>query len=206
MLTCRRCAAEFPRRPEGQGRQKLYCDSCWEQLAHSNHRDWDPPCLVCGGPRAYNRSYCLEHVPAYQPAEPRVCPCGKVAAGRSWYCSPECRAAARAEASRRRAALPSRIRQVKDRDRRRTAAKNAEDKPSRYPRWSRARRLVLADRPPCGICGEAIDYGLRFPDPMSPSVDHIVSWRQGGAWYDLDNLQAAHFRCNAAKRMPGVAS
>ena len=74
------------------------------------------------------------------------------------------------------------------------------------PRWKRIRLLVLAGEPPCGICGDPIDYALRFPDPMSPSVDHIVPWRQGGAWFDLENLRAAHFRCNAGRRPESEAS
>lgn len=50
----------------------------------------------------------------------------------------------------------------------------------------------------CGICGQAIDGSLRFPNPMSWSVDHIVPVAAGGA-DDDDNCQGSHLRCNQAK-------
>lgn len=30
-------------------------------------------------------------------------------------------------------------------------------------------------------------------------VDHIIPWRVGGSWYDLDNLRASCARCNNAR-------
>lgn len=51
---------------------------------------------------------------------------------------------------------------------------------------------------PCGICGEAIDRTLAAPDPLSPSIDHIVPLARGGS--DLiANLQPAHLLCNKRK-------
>jgi 5-methylcytosine-specific restriction endonuclease McrA len=57
--------------------------------------------------------------------------------------------------------------------------------------------VVLAEESECGFCGELVDKALKFPDPMSPAVDHIVSWREGGSWYDRANLRLAHFVCNS---------
>lgn len=34
-------------------------------------------------------------------------------------------------------------------------------------------------------------------------VDHIIGWKQGGAWLDPSNLQAACRSCNTAKRYAG---
>lgn len=69
--------------------------------------------------------------------------------------------------------------------------------------WQRLVRVVrarsLAVGAPCGICGKPIRYDLRKPDPRSFSVDHIVPIANGGAPYDLTNLQAAHLGCNSAK-------
>lgn len=61
----------------------------------------------------------------------------------------------------------------------------------------RLRAAVYAEESHCGICGEVVDKSLTFPHPMSPSLDHITPWRDGGAWYDRNNLRLAHFRCNA---------
>ena len=50
----------------------------------------------------------------------------------------------------------------------------------------------------CGLCGEAIDRTLRFPDPGSVSLDHILPITKGGHHTRI-NTQASHFGCNAAK-------
>lgn len=50
----------------------------------------------------------------------------------------------------------------------------------------------------CALCGMPIDKSLRFPDPMSVSIDHIIPVALGGK-STLDNLQATHLICNKAK-------
>lgn len=50
----------------------------------------------------------------------------------------------------------------------------------------------------CGICGEAVDPSLRYPDPKSASVDHIKPLNKGGE-DTRNNVQLAHLGCNAAK-------
>lgn len=50
----------------------------------------------------------------------------------------------------------------------------------------------------CGICGGEMDRELRWPDPWSKSVDHIVPIAKGGG-HTQDNLQWAHVRCNISK-------
>lgn len=50
----------------------------------------------------------------------------------------------------------------------------------------------------CGICGGAVDRTLAYPDPMSPSIDHVVPFAHGGT-HDLTNLQLSHLRCNHVK-------
>lgn len=56
----------------------------------------------------------------------------------------------------------------------------------------------------CGICGDRIDRSLRWPDPMSPSLDHIHPLSRGGA-HAADNCQAAHLGCNIHKGSRVVA-
>lgn len=46
---------------------------------------------------------------------------------------------------------------------------------------------------PCAICGKPIDYTLKWPDPMSPTADHLVP----GDPKSL--LRPAHARCNSSR-------
>lgn len=50
----------------------------------------------------------------------------------------------------------------------------------------------------CGICGRKINKRLKHPNPLSPSVDHIIPLTKGGN-DSLINVQAAHLRCNLGK-------
>lgn len=50
----------------------------------------------------------------------------------------------------------------------------------------------------CGICGGAVDPQLRFPDPESASIDHIVPVSLGGDDTPA-NVQAAHLGCNSGR-------
>lgn len=61
------------------------------------------------------------------------------------------------------------------------------------------RKRILATQWVCGICGRPVDKTLRFPHPMSATVDHIIPVDKGGALSDMDNLQLAHFSCNRQK-------
>ena len=51
----------------------------------------------------------------------------------------------------------------------------------------------------CGLCGRPIDATLVFPDRLSATIDHVLPVNQGGQ-HARDNVQAAHFTCNASKR------
>lgn len=68
----------------------------------------------------------------------------------------------------------------------------------------RHRAAIARGRPPCGLCGEAIDYslgfvtgddGVRRPHPMMYVVDHV----DPNGPDTLANKQAAHWRCNRTK-------
>lgn len=50
----------------------------------------------------------------------------------------------------------------------------------------------------CGICQEAIDPAVRYPDPMCATIDHIVPLAQGGT-HTWGNCQPAHKFCNEFK-------
>lgn len=50
----------------------------------------------------------------------------------------------------------------------------------------------------CGICGEKVDKHLKYPDPLSQSLDHIIPLSKGGT-HTRNNVQLAHLRCNLRK-------
>jgi 5-methylcytosine-specific restriction endonuclease McrA len=50
----------------------------------------------------------------------------------------------------------------------------------------------------CGICDEPVDGSLRWPDPYSASLDHIVPLVRGGH-HTRANAQLAHLTCNIRK-------
>lgn len=50
----------------------------------------------------------------------------------------------------------------------------------------------------CRICGELVNAGVSWPDPLSPSLDHIVPISLGGE-HSLANVQLAHLGCNSRK-------
>ena len=51
----------------------------------------------------------------------------------------------------------------------------------------------------CGICGKPVDFSLKYPHPLSATIDHIIPIDRGGHPSDIDNLQLAHFTCNRTK-------
>lgn len=61
------------------------------------------------------------------------------------------------------------------------------------------RLIILRTQNICGICGKPVDKSLRYPHPMSASIDHIIPLEKGGHPSDLANLQLAHLYCNRQK-------
>lgn len=58
--------------------------------------------------------------------------------------------------------------------------------------------LFNRDNGLCGICGSAVDRSRKRPDPLSPSIDHIVPQSKGGE-HSYANCQLAHLGCNCRK-------
>lgn len=65
--------------------------------------------------------------------------------------------------------------------------------------FDKNKKKIYATRTVCGICGKPVDFNLKFPNPMSPSIDHIIPVDRGGHPSDIDNLQLAHLCCNRSK-------
>lgn len=59
--------------------------------------------------------------------------------------------------------------------------------------------LAARDGTNCGVCRGHVDLALAFPDPWSPSVDHVVARANGGD-NEPGNLQLAHLTCNHRKQ------
>ena len=72
----------------------------------------------------------------------------------------------------------------------------------RSSRWPYVRRLAWdrdrKSRAVCHICGERIDYSIPASSaPWSWEPDHLVPWsRAPELELDLNNIAAAHMRCN----------
>lgn len=65
--------------------------------------------------------------------------------------------------------------------------------------YRRNRKRVMMSQSVCAICGRPVDMKLTPPDPMSPTVDHIIPVSRGGHPSDIGNLQLAHWICNRMK-------
>ena len=65
--------------------------------------------------------------------------------------------------------------------------------------YLRARKKIFATQSVCAICGRPVNFDLRFPDPWSPTVDHIIPISKGGNPADIANMQLAHLQCNRLK-------
>lgn len=62
--------------------------------------------------------------------------------------------------------------------------------------YQQKRKWFLKRNTVCWICGQDIDQGLRYPHPMSASVDHYIPASTGHNVVDMANWRAAHLRHN----------
>lgn len=65
--------------------------------------------------------------------------------------------------------------------------------------YESARKKIFATQKVCALCGKSVDMSLKFPHPLSKTVDHIIPVSRGGNPSDISNLQLAHFCCNRQK-------
>ena len=51
--------------------------------------------------------------------------------------------------------------------------------------------------PTCYVCGEPIDYTLRYPNPLAFSVEHVIPRAaRPDLTFDTANMRASHHMCN----------
>ena len=60
-------------------------------------------------------------------------------------------------------------------------------------------QVLITYGPVCHLCGQPIDPNLKYPDPMSFEVDHVVPLSLGGDPWDIDGLRPSHRLCNAQR-------
>ncbi|MGN1276826.1 MAG: HNH endonuclease [Floccifex sp.] len=72
--------------------------------------------------------------------------------------------------------------------------------------FEKAKKRILKEQCICGICGKPVDKKIKYPHPMSATIDHIIPIDRGGHPSDINNLQLAHFKCNRQKadKIPGI--
>lgn len=68
-----------------------------------------------------------------------------------------------------------------------------------YGQLEKNRKRIYATQKVCAICGKPVDFNLKYPHPLSPTIDHIIPLAKGGHPSDIDNLQLAHRCCNRQK-------
>lgn len=61
------------------------------------------------------------------------------------------------------------------------------------------RKIIYATESICWICGEPVDKNLKYPHPLSKTVDHKIPVSKGGHPSALENLGLAHRTCNRQK-------
>ena len=80
------------------------------------------------------------------------------------------------------------------------ATRNRPDKDGKHrAQFDKNKKRIYATQTVCGICGKPVDFSLKYPHPLSPTIDHIIPVAKGGHPSDIDNLQLAHRCCNRAK-------
>ena len=92
-------------------------------------------------------------------------------------------------------ANPEKIHDVAKRRRKYMAGAIVEKFPSR--------EIFDRDKWICQICLKPVDKELKYPDPMSKSLDHIIPIAAGGS-HERKNVQLAHLVCNKRDNSRGT--
>lgn len=196
----------------GSGARPLRCDECrtlhinaykLARLKAKRHDEltgrFPRPCETCGKTieltecesglrgRRFCSRICQPSVKRARlrslPSKCHACGVEFCALGSRWrFCSDECRSRTRSSQNR---------------------AKNAKRRGAR--REAVDYLLVFArDDWRCQICRKPVLEKHSFPHPQSATVDHIVPLSKGGS-HTLENVQLAHFGCNARRHNRGPA-
>lgn len=207
MLLCGKCGAtdsgEF-HASVARRNQSSWCKACYREWHRSRYTpragatDDARPCKQCGvvyspgqrrpslfcSPKCKRAAQYVQQQAAVDAAKPdRVCihctkPVSKRMRADARFCSEECNSAAHAIT-------------------RKMAQRAGTDRPDKL--FSVA-YVAERDRFRCHLCGGKVSMARRHPDPLAPSIDHVVPVSVAGAEANaLSNLRLAHLRCNLAK-------
>lgn len=110
---------------------------------------------------------------------------------RAKYCSAPCR-------DQRRRSRPNRVRRYTDADRVRDQRKAALRRGAATGRPVVLCEIGNRDGWQCALCSEPVNRWLEYPDPLSPSIDHILPVSLGGI-HDPSNVRVTHLRCNVKR-------
>lgn len=202
---CRGCGTGIV--PSGKrGRPRSWCstDCYWKHYVaprkYPTHvKQQGRRCKDCGAgiDHRHGRAFLCEHcckvrqgvLPA--PLEPKTClVCSEKftpARRDAKYCSKECRD--------RRSRQRVRKRRYTDADRARDQRKQALRRGAATGRPVVLCEIGDRDDWQCELCGNPVDRWLEYPDPLSPSLDHILPVSLGGI-HDPSNVRVTHLRCN----------
>lgn len=220
MRECFACRRALPISKRERNPRKWCSESCrvW-MLRHpgqTRHLPLTPPiCAMCGGALSGNRfrTCSPECSIAYKRKQDRlryakgvqvgtclVCNAPFVRRSGSLTCSPDCKKVYKAAQNReRRKSSP-----VSESERERLRSKNHLRR-VKYGATSEVVRftdIAERDRWRCHLCNKRIDQDLRYPDPMSGSLDHVVPLSAGGD-HSCANVALAHLACNVRKGARG---
>jgi len=65
--------------------------------------------------------------------------------------------------------------------------------------FEKNKKKIYMTQDVCGICGRPVDKSIKYPDPLSKCIDHIIPISKGGHPSDISNMQLAHRACNRKK-------
>jgi 5-methylcytosine-specific restriction endonuclease McrA len=80
--------------------------------------------------------------------------------------------------------------------------KRAQRKNAIIEKFSAA-EIYERDHWTCQLCHKPVNKKLHWPNPMSPTLDHIIPISKGGA-HERRNTQLAHARCNMKASNRGI--
>lgn len=206
---CKTCGVPLPEHA-GRGRPREWCSAKCYGIERRRRSKLEPSARQCGhcGAEIKNRggsarfcsldcSYASRGLRLHAQQRPeRPCAvCGKPFRPKSHdaakYCSPQCR-------SRRSRPRTGRKRRYTDSDRARDQRKAAIRRGADTGRSVVLCEIGDRDGWRCELCRKPVDKWLDYPNPLSPSLDHIVPLSLGGI-HDPANVRVTHLKCNVRR-------
>ena len=193
------CSARYRHKPK------------WLLKARCDHGPWSQmpgrECGVCGawmdrprGDRKYCSQKCMSLAYGIRHHDAKQCECAECGKGFATeygnklraYCSHSCSRTAGNRENRHRNREARQQQGARRRERKRSGTMSIK---VRRPGLA---NLAERDQWRCGICRLRVDMERRYPDPLSPSLDHILPLSQGGR-HERSNVQLSHLGCNVKK-------